>query len=1035
MTNGTPTLDPDEPTLADLVWEVLFDGIRGGLQLLGIENALDHIPAERTAFEPGDRTTGSASLGDTSGVIELDAQFENAVPSNLRWALDLPYRVGTAVLEADPTDLTIDLYAGKPGLHEFRLEAISGDDVIPRGLAILSVPWFANVTVTPSFDTLVADTGMDRDRLLRRTRTIADHLLRFANVRTVWQDPPFSETLPPQFRPASSSPTTGTFLVTGRTEPQSELEGAARDDLLTIELKGSHTVEVGELASGASLYVGDTPPQEGTPFETLLDEALARPRFEEELTARYLGVEIANHVLLGMGISPADDPLERLLGDLTSPDLHLADDRHIIEWHLFGVLIHAPEAFPQEVSYLDRVRTARERDGLPLDDDQHGLPKPPYTPLDVLSSPLADAREEIERTAPLTAPLEIPDRGPAQVVYRVVKDDAWLRNPGANYAGARPPESSASQAEQDRYQDLQGRPNVTFDSGDNVLLIDDWTAVIVAQRLTHATEGELAFVTTTGGDAIGWTATSNLHWFLADNDPGVDLAPAQTATLTAPDSFERQVATIYNRVGGLFEYLSDEFGIDVQVPMAFYRNEGGSCDLSARDDPMLRFENHVFWRKWGQANQVQYDQFFDHGTTVNWRNHRFCESGTCPPDSWELLHGDPVCGDAFQDLQYAALARAETLADRDTAIEAASVGYPQIMGGNHREIGYESASAMFDAFDASERAQVLALFDYLRQRELDGETGLELAALEATETRDDQYWADLSEMYNGETALPVVRASWPSGVPPNYASGLQVGFDAGTTVLANRGTATTTGFTLSASVGTGGTNNPDDVRALKQRLVDLGFDWLTVDTTADAALVAVINLVQSIKNGRNDVAGDGRVDVPGDTYDWLRATNAPHWQLMPLGGAGDGFFNFERNDPADTHDYGTDWMAETVTDAGAHYRDNYLNTNPDAALLTVNDVSLPHGGDTPDHAGHETGMACDLRLARTDGNTGGITWTSPTYDRDAMRAVLEAFGAQPLFSRALFNDTTLIAEGLCQQHAGHDDHVHIDIAPPTRSMP
>lgn len=1038
MTNGTTTLSTDDSTIGDLVWDLLFQGLRGVLELLGIENALDHVPVEQAAFQPGDRTAGTADLGNTDGAVEITAQFQNATPSNLRWALDLPYRVGTAVLKADSSDPRVHLYVGTPGVQELRLEAVAGDETNTRGLMILSVPWFAEVTVTSSFEDLLTDTGMDRDRLLRRTRTIADHLLSLANVRTVWPDAPFADTLPPQYRSLVSNPTTGTFLVSGKRDLQTELEGCARDDLLRIPLNGSRTVEVGEPASGASLYVGDTPPQQGSHFETLLDEALARPRFAEELTARYLGVEVANHVLLGMGIQPADDPIEELLGDLTTPDLHLSNSDHVVSSYLFGLIIHSREAFPREVSYLDRVQTARERDGLPLDTDQHGLPKPPYTPLDVLASPLADARDAIERTAPLTTPLEVPDRSTDEVVYRVIDSDAWLRDPMDGYADVDPPGAGALQDEQDRYQELQNRPHVTPSSDGTELLIDDGTSVRVTDRLDHPSEGELAHVTTASGDIIGWTAMSNLFWFLAENDPGVALPPTETATLINPDAFERQVARIYNRVGGLFQYLSDEFGIDVQIPMAFYRNEGGNCDLSHRVDPMLRFENHVFWRRWGRSNQTQYEQFFDHGPDDNWRNHRFCASGNCPPDNWDPLHSDPVCSDAFQDLQSAALDRAGILSDRDMALQAVSIGYPQIMGGNFAEIGYDSPRDMFDAFDASERAQVFALFDYLRQRELNGETGIELATLQTGETRDGQYWADLSEMYNGDDDLPIPRSNWAdAGNPPNYASGLQVGFEAGTTVLANIGSGSTaqTGFTLSDSVGDGGTNNPADVRALKQRLVDLGFDWLMVDDTAGQPLETVISLFQSIKNGVDSVAGDGRVDVPGDTYDWLRATNAPQWQLMPAGGAGTGFVNFERNDPGDDHDYGTDWMAETLTGAGTHYRDNYLNTHQNAALLTVNDVSRPEGGDTPDHAGHETGLAADLRLARTDGNTGGITWQSGNYDRNAMRAVLEAVRAQPLFSRALFNDTTLIGEGLCLQHSGHDDHVHVDIAPPARNMP
>jgi len=100
--------------------------------------------------------------------------------------------------------------------------------------------------------------------------------------------------------------------------------------------------------------------------------------------------------------------------------------------------------------------------------------------------------------------------------------------------------------------------------------------------------------------------------------------------------------------------------------------------------------------------------------------------------------------------------------------------------------------------------------------------------------------------------------------------------------------------------------------------------------------------------------------------------------------------------------------------------------------MTVNDVSLPWGGDTPDHAGHETGMACEIRLPRKDGKTGGISNpnTNGAYDRDAMREQLLALHKQPLFSRAFFNDKKLIEEGLCSQLAGHNNHLHFEITTP-----
>ncbi len=243
---------------------------------------------------------------------------------------------------------------------------------------------------------------------------------------------------------------------------------------------------------------------------------------------------------------------------------------------------------------------------------------------------------------------------------------------------------------------------------------------------------------------------------------------------------------------------------------------------------------------------------------------------------------------------------------------------------------------------------------------------------------------------------------------------------------------------LLGSVGKNGANHPNDVIAVKNRLIALGFDWLAPATaTVGPLTVKTIMLFQAIKNGLdvvNHVKNDGLVTVNGPTHKWLEASNAPQWQQMPLGSKAEGYFNSEVADASDNHDFGTAWLAATIHATGAAYRDHYLAAHPNAALLTVNDASRPQGGDTPDHHGHETGLVCDIRLPHKDGTAaGGIETTDlAVYDRNAMRAMLVAFRAQPLADRIFLNDDKLIAEGLCRPLAGHDDHAHLEIIPPLR---
>ncbi|KAA3642024.1 MAG: hypothetical protein DWQ07_25860 [Chloroflexi bacterium] len=241
-------------------------------------------------------------------------------------------------------------------------------------------------------------------------------------------------------------------------------------------------------------------------------------------------------------------------------------------------------------------------------------------------------------------------------------------------------------------------------------------------------------------------------------------------------------------------------------------------------------------------------------------------------------------------------------------------------------------------------------------------------------------------------------------------------------------------MTLTASVGRGGVNESADVIALKKRLFELGYDWLIVDDTVTNELEDVINLIQSIRKGRDIRTGDGRVDVPGETYDWIRAHNAPGWQEMPQGFVGDGFENIELLDLSDKHDFGTSWMAQTIIDAGRFYNDRWLSNNPNAALLTINDVSLPRGGSTPDHSGHQSGIACDIRLPRTDNTApAGTSFIHAAYDQETMRAMLQAIRHQPFVEHILFNDPVLESEGLCKRDKPgitmHDNHAHFELLP------
>jgi GH24 family phage-related lysozyme (muramidase) len=237
---------------------------------------------------------------------------------------------------------------------------------------------------------------------------------------------------------------------------------------------------------------------------------------------------------------------------------------------------------------------------------------------------------------------------------------------------------------------------------------------------------------------------------------------------------------------------------------------------------------------------------------------------------------------------------------------------------------------------------------------------------------------------------------------------------------------------LKGSVGQGGKNNHSDVKSVQQRLKDLGYPIGDVDGICGNKTIQMIRLFQSIISGQSTVNGDGRVDVNGKTHQWLQAKNAPKWQVMPNTNAAISFRNQELEETWDHHDYGTNWLTEMVLWIAKDYHNTYRSKAKGSSAFSINDASLPHGGNTPDHSGHETGLAVDIFLPRKDGLNGGIDYLDSRYDRAASEAVLRSINRCPLVnkSRIFFNDPYLVQKGLCKSVRGHHHHYHVEVIVP-----
>jgi len=197
-----------------------------------------------------------------------------------------------------------------------------------------------------------------------------------------------------------------------------------------------------------------------------------------------------------------------------------------------------------------------------------------------------------------------------------------------------------------------------------------------------------------------------------------------------PAPGESGLALLYNRIGGLLERMGRVSGIDPAAALAVWAVESSAAPF-VRGRPILRFENHVFFARWGKDHESDFDCHFRFGSRGDvagsrWEQHRF---RAAPRGEWQRFHGD-------QSLEYQAFALAQRLAGRETACLSASVGGPQIMGFNHAVVGYANAAAMFAAFARSERWQVLGFFDFCKAKDL-------VPAIR------QHRWHDFAAVYNG----------------------------------------------------------------------------------------------------------------------------------------------------------------------------------------------------------------------------------------------------------------------------------------------
>jgi len=225
----------------------------------------------------------------------------------------------------------------------------------------------------------------------------------------------------------------------------------------------------------------------------------------------------------------------------------------------------------------------------------------------------------------------------------------------------------------------------------------------------------------------------------------VQLTPGKIIPTDGLAGAELAVANTWNNYGNLMTTLSNMLNVPVGALIAVLVAESSGRTFAADGRMIIRFENHLFYRFWGEKNQETFNKFFRFDTSSpknNWKSHQWRPN---IESDWQNFHGT-------QSKEWDVLAFARAL-DDTAALSSISMGAPQTMGFNYKRLGYESVQHMFDSFARSAHAQLLGMFDFVKG------TGSTSPAIQALQAKD---YLTFASIYNGpgnaETYRGIIQA-------------------------------------------------------------------------------------------------------------------------------------------------------------------------------------------------------------------------------------------------------------------------------------
>lgn len=206
--------------------------------------------------------------------------------------------------------------------------------------------------------------------------------------------------------------------------------------------------------------------------------------------------------------------------------------------------------------------------------------------------------------------------------------------------------------------------------------------------------------------------------------------PSPLAAQSGAGAAERALVSCWNSYGGLTGRLAPLLGTGCGPAMSVLMVESGGQPFDAAGRVIIRFENHVFWRYFGERNPAVFSRHFRFNSQQRWKGHQFRATPSAP---WMSFHGDNA-------KEWTVLELAASLDER-AAYRSASFGMAQVMGFNHARLGYGSAREMAGAMQADVRYQIIGLFDFVKG------PGTTSELLEALRRRD---YLKFAAGYNGQ---------------------------------------------------------------------------------------------------------------------------------------------------------------------------------------------------------------------------------------------------------------------------------------------